>query len=48
MLMSMKNSTVESTELIGRANETLSLIGHVNPPKGRGIRLMAFDGGGTR
>ncbi|XP_028308412.1 calcium-independent phospholipase A2-gamma-like [Gouania willdenowi] len=28
--------------------ETLAMIGHVDPVKGRGIRVLSIDGGGTR
>lgn len=28
--------------------ETLALIGYVDPVKGRGIRVLSIDGGGTR
>ncbi|WAR25668.1 PLPL8-like protein [Mya arenaria] len=47
VLMKMRESS-ESPELVGRANETLALIGHVNPPRGRGMKMISFDGGGTR
>jgi len=26
----------------------LSLVGYVHPPKGRGVRVLTIDGGGTR
>lgn len=32
----------------GLANEVLALIGYVEPPRGRGIRMISIDGGGTR
>jgi len=38
-----KNPTVK-----GLANEALALIGYHEPPKGRGIRMISIDGGGTR
>lgn len=28
--------------------QALSLLGHVSPPKGRGIRILSIDGGGTK
>ena len=30
------------------ALSNLALLGHVEPPKGRGIRILSLDGGGTR
>lgn len=30
------------------ARETLSLLGYVDPPRGRGLRILSIDGGGTR
>lgn len=38
-----ENQTVRS-----QAFEALSLVGYVAPPKGRGIRVLCIDGGGTR
>ncbi|KAH3816798.1 calcium-independent phospholipase A2-gamma-like [Dreissena polymorpha] len=37
-----------NTELVARSNEALTLMGHVSPPKGHGIRMLSLDGGGTR
>lgn len=37
------NSTVASA-----ARETLALLGYVDPPGGRGLRILSIDGGGTR
>jgi len=31
-----------------QAMVALSLLGYVNPPKGRGVRILSIDGGGTR
>ncbi|XP_027205645.2 calcium-independent phospholipase A2-gamma-like [Dermatophagoides pteronyssinus] len=30
------------------SRQILSLLGHADPPKGRGIRVLSIDGGGTR
>lgn len=34
--------------LSSRARQTLALIGHVEPPGSRGVRVLSIDGGGTR
>ncbi|XP_074646109.1 calcium-independent phospholipase A2-gamma-like [Tubulanus polymorphus] len=34
--------------LLAQINETLAILGHVDPVKGKGIRLLTLDGGGTR
>ncbi|XP_029993673.1 calcium-independent phospholipase A2-gamma-like [Sphaeramia orbicularis] len=34
--------------LQGAIRETLALVGYVDPVKGRGIRVLSIDGGGTR
>lgn len=31
-----------------QAHEALALVGYVAPPKGRGIRMLSVDGGGTK
>ena len=36
------------TEVRKQAKIALSLLGYVDPVKGRGIRILALDGGGTR
>lgn len=42
-LSQSENKTVQA-----QAFEALSLVGYVAPPKGRGIRVLCIDGGGTR
>lgn len=46
VLLRLSQSDVPSVK--SRAYEALSLVGYVSPPKGRGIRILSIDGGGTR
>ncbi|XP_014778854.1 calcium-independent phospholipase A2-gamma [Octopus bimaculoides] len=46
VLLRLSQSEVPSVR--SRAYEALSLVGYVSPPKGRGIRILSIDGGGTR
>lgn len=39
----MKDETLQAA-----VREILALIGYVDPVKGRGIRILTIDGGGTR
>lgn len=34
--------------LVSRVRQTLSLIGHAEPPRSPGLRILSLDGGGTR
>lgn len=47
MLRQRKNY-VHNQELQAALRETLALIGYADPVKGRGIRVLSIDGGGTR
>ena len=31
-----------------QAHQALALVGYVPPPRGRGIRILSVDGGGTK
>ncbi|GAB1599087.1 calcium-independent phospholipase A2-gamma-like [Argonauta hians] len=46
VLLWLSQSEVPSVR--ARAYEALSLMGYIFPPKGRGIRILSIDGGGTR
>lgn len=48
MLLRKRRSHRENQELQGALRETLALIGYMDPVKGRGIRVLSIDGGGTR
>jgi calcium-independent phospholipase A2-gamma len=41
-------TTSEVKELAEEAREALVLLGYVQPVKGKGIRILSLDGGGTR
>ncbi|XP_036802998.1 calcium-independent phospholipase A2-gamma-like [Oncorhynchus mykiss] len=47
-LLRQRRSHREDQELQCVIRETLALIGYVDPVKGRGIRVLSIDGGGTR
>lgn len=47
LLKIWRRRTVDQA-LKGQIHECLALLGHVPAVKGRGIRLLAIDGGGTR
>lgn len=34
--------------LKAEVSQALALVGYVHPPKGRGVRVLSIDGGGTR
>uniref|UniRef100_UPI003AAFD3B2 calcium-independent phospholipase A2-gamma-like n=1 Tax=Centroberyx gerrardi TaxID=166262 RepID=UPI003AAFD3B2 len=48
MLLKQRRSYRDNQELQSTIRETLALIGYVDPVKGRGIRVLSIDGGGTR
>lgn len=37
-----------NSSVVAMARETLALLGYVDPPSGRGLRILSIDGGGTR
>ena len=39
---------ISDQDLSAQAREALALVGYVDPPAGRGIRILSLDGGGTR
>ncbi|KFO31118.1 Calcium-independent phospholipase A2-gamma [Fukomys damarensis] len=41
-------SQVKDENLQAAVREILALIGYVDPVKGRGVRILTTDGGGTR
>lgn len=38
----------EDSTVKAYSRQALTLCGHVDPPRGRGIRILSIDGGGTR
>lgn len=47
-LLKRRRAHRDKQQLQGAIRETLALIGYVDPVKGRGIRVLSIDGGGTR
>ncbi|KAM4610678.1 calcium-independent phospholipase A2-gamma-like [Polymixia lowei] len=47
-LLKQRRNYRDNQELQSAIRETLALIGYVDPVKGRGIRVLSIDGGGTR
>jgi len=45
-LLRLRQST--DIPLREQAMEGLALVGYIDPVKGRGIRILSLDGGGTR
>ena len=41
-------STAQDRVLKSQINQSLSLLGYADPPKGKGIRILSIDGGGIR
>lgn len=41
-------STTQDRMLKSQINQSLALLGHADPPKGKGIRILSIDGGGIR
>ncbi|XP_035238066.1 calcium-independent phospholipase A2-gamma-like [Anguilla anguilla] len=48
LLLSRRRFHGDDQELQGAIRESLALIGYVDSVKGRGIRILSIDGGGTR
>ncbi len=46
LLKTMNKSQDQAT--IDQARQALAMVGYAFPVKGRGIRILAIDGGGTR
>ena len=42
-LSQFKDNAIQQQAMVA-----LSLLGYVKPPKGRGVRVLCLDGGGTR
>lgn len=47
-LLRKRRAYRDNQELQRALRETLALIGYMDPVKGRGIRVLSIDGGGTR
>ncbi|XP_034550972.1 calcium-independent phospholipase A2-gamma-like [Notolabrus celidotus] len=47
-LLRKRRTYRDNPELQNTLRETLALIGYLDPVKGRGIRVLSIDGGGTR
>ncbi|XP_030218415.1 calcium-independent phospholipase A2-gamma isoform X1 [Gadus morhua] len=47
-MLKQRRAHRDHQELQDAIRETLALIGYVDPVKGRGIRVLSIDGGGTR
>ena len=47
-LLSLREGSKDEGDLRQQLRVCLSLVGFVQPPKGRGIRILSIDGGGTR
>nr|XP_023649392.1 renin isoform X2 [Paramormyrops kingsleyae] len=47
-LLSQRRRLADNQELQCAISEALALIGYTDPVKGRGIRVLSIDGGGTR
>ncbi|KAJ8371339.1 hypothetical protein SKAU_G00113670 [Synaphobranchus kaupii] len=47
-LLAQRRFHGDNQEIQGAIRETLALIGYVDSVKGRGIRILSIDGGGTR
>ena len=48
MLLRQRRAYTRDQGLQAALREALALIGYVDPVKGRGIRVLSIDGGGTR
>ena len=46
-MLKQRRAHRDHQELQDAIRETLALIGYVDPVKGRGIRVLSIDGGGT-
>lgn len=48
MLLRQRRTYRHNQGIQDALRETLALIGYMDPVKGRGIRVLSIDGGGTR
>ncbi|KAG8222086.1 hypothetical protein J437_LFUL000531 [Ladona fulva] len=48
MLLKIRRDEAQEEEIQGVLRESLSLLGYTDPLRGRGIRILSIDGGGTR